>query len=102
VNYSLASPQLVISAFADFDKDKVTEIVTSLITPVGVAVDRTSGDPAFQEPLNIVQSFVHAWERPSSNARGTWREVFRTRPQEARSLFLDPKLTTVKYFGRES
>lgn len=98
INPSVAAPALSISAFADFDKDRRLEVVTSLTIPVGVA--RQSVQPEFQEPLAITQSVIHAWIPATAEKRGLWQEVHRTSPYEPRKVFLDPGATTVELFGR--
>ena len=97
---SLWSPNLVISGFADFDKDKTIEIVTSLVSPAGIALDENSAATRGVE-IWLRESAIHAWIPHQSGAMGVghWTEVFRTSVHEARVEHLDIKTTHIDRFG---
>lgn len=99
VNPSLWAPDLVVSAFADFDKDKRMEVVTSLIRPVALAYQKHAGSGSTTE-LSLRDSAIHAWEPgEEKGATGRWIEVFKTVAHEARRLRLDPREIAVHRFG---
>jgi hypothetical protein len=96
------SPHLVVSAIADFDKDKRLEIVTALVRPVGLAND-VPPTPGGSRELWLRDSAIHTWEPdPSETRRGQWQEVYRTQVHEARGEYLNPKKITVERFGEQA
>lgn len=97
---SLWSPNLVVSGFADFDKDKRLEVVSTLVRPVGIAYSKTSSASGGSQALWLRDSAIHAWSPTASDARtGNWQEVFKSAIHEERIVTLRPAQINIELFG---
>lgn len=95
-NSHSSAPELVVSGFSDFDKDKQLEVIVTSFRPVATATE-TQGDKQFT-PVSLRQSFLYVWEKAASSAL-TWREAYRTVEHEARFAYVDPSKVKVVRLG---
>ncbi len=97
---SLWSPNLVVSGFADFDKDKRLEVVSTLVRPVGVAYEKASAASGGSQELWLRDSVIHAWLPDNADARkGHWQEIFKSAIHDERIVALRPEQINIQYFG---
>jgi hypothetical protein len=94
---SLWSPYLVVAGFADFDKDKKLEVVTSLIRPVGIAYMKLPGSQP-GTTLWLRDATIHAWEQPTPTT-GRWSDVFKVVPHDGHTTSLEPGNVNITRFG---
>ncbi len=97
---SLWSPNLVVSGFADFDKDKRMEVISTLVRPVGVAYDKVSPESGGSYELWLRDSAIHAWLPDPTDARkGAWQKAFNSAVHEERIVTLRPAQMNIELFG---
>lgn len=97
-NPAIWSPNLVVSGFADFDKDKRMEVISTLVRPIGMAYDKVGAASGYD--LWLRDSAIHAWQPEEADARkGTWQTVFKSAVHEERIVTLNPEQININLFG---
>ena len=102
-NPSFWPPSLVVSGFADLDRDKRMEVISSLLRPYGRALldgGAAAADGEEQtEEIWLRDSAIHAWT-PDATPAGQWAEVYRTVTHEARMRELNPGKFQLQRYGK--